>query len=176
MTRLGILAVGLALAASCSSDTQTGAHDPLAPSTGATTPDFAGGQVNHFFANFSHVADPDRQLAVPLGLVSPVSDVDFCGGPGAEFDGVTTVQEVVTRTGVHVQVHMRQGGTLVLYGASPSPPEDVCDLAFAPVLGKGHGNYAVAVSDQQQTAAGVSILIHVTGTIDLTAGGRAHVL
>jgi hypothetical protein len=52
-------------------------------------------------------------------------------------------------------------------------PEDLCTLGPADVVARGRGNATATVLTREPS---VLIGIHVTGTVELTSGGLAHLL
>jgi hypothetical protein len=141
---------------------------PAAPSE--SRPSFAGAQITRFPIDFVTVFGQDR--VVTIGLVSSISDL--CAGGIPVVDGKDTLKDVLTPAGPIRRIgHMSQA-TIVVYGASPA---DFCDLATTPVLGRGTGNFTDQDNDLALAGPGAdSFGGKITGIVDLTSGGRAHLL
>jgi hypothetical protein len=116
--------------------------------------------------------DPARNYTVTFGLVSPVSDLDACGGSGPEvFDGGGSTRTVATPSGaVHVRDELHQA-TIVFYEGATG---NVCELASHPVLGRGRGNLHFTVKSRANGSTSVQATFG--GILDLVAGGRARML
>jgi hypothetical protein len=171
--RRSLLLTGLLAAAlvNCQTyDEPTAVSDPLPPSSLAGSRSFAAA-VSRIDVPFFQLRNPDTDRSLTLGLVSPVSELADCGGTGTPvFDGNGTHKEVQTPAGpVHFFDRIRQG-TIVLYEGAP---EDVCELAAAPVLARGRGNFAATFH-----VLGTKTLIsfRIVGIVELADGGRAHML
>ena len=137
----------------------------LAPSLGATVLKIP----NNYFLIFD--TDPARDYTTTFGLVSPVSDLEACGGSGPEFDGGGTTRIVATPSGaVHVRDELHQA-TIVFYEGAT---EDVCELATHPVLGRGRGNLHFTVKGRANGSTSVQATFG--GILDLVAGGRVRML
>jgi hypothetical protein len=136
------------------------------PSLGATVLKIP----NDYFLIFDDV--PDRNYTATFGLVSPVSDLDVCGGSGPEvFDGGGTTRIVATPSGaVHVRDELHQA-TIVFYEGATG---DVCELATHPVLARGSGNLHFTVKNGANGSTSVQATFG--GILDLVAGGRARML
>jgi len=141
----------------------------------AQHPNGPGGQVIRFpFGFFAAGPDPATGLTLTIGLVSPLADVPDCGGTGRVIsDGRRVIQLVFTPADfVHQFIRARQS-TIVLY-ESTSP--DLCDWTTAPVFARGRAN--VTFNVHARTPAGVPAVVglKIQGIVELTSGGRAHVL
>jgi hypothetical protein len=125
---------------------------------------------NDYFLIFD--PDPARNYTTTFGLVSPVSDLEACGGSGPEvFDGGGATRIVATPSGaVHVRDELHQA-TIVFYEGATG---DVCELASHPVLGRGTGNLHFTVKNGVNGST--SIQATFGGILDLVAGGRARML
>jgi hypothetical protein len=117
-------------------------------------------------------SDPDRDYTTTFGLVSPVSDLNSCGGTGPEvYDGGGITRIVATPSGdVRIRDQLQQA-TIVFYEGAT---EDVCALAAHRVLGRGRGNLHWNV--KFGVNGSLSIQATFGGILDLTAGGRARML
>ena len=129
-----------------------------------------GGRSNFFF-----LQDFDRDISATIGLVSAVRDLGSepdCGGSGPEvYDGGGVERVVATSAGsVHIRDRL-QNATFVLYEGATL---DVCELATHPVLARGTVNFNFNI--RVSTANTVTFQVVVTGIVELTSGGRAHVL
>ena len=125
-----------------------------------------GAQVIRFDIFGIPLVDPDRGLALTSGL--PLSQVPECGGPGGPSAG--TGQVVATPADVgHIVFRTRQQ-PLVLYGRAP---ENICELTEADIIARGQGNVTVMLSTLNPD---VVFKGHITGTLELTSGGRAHLV
>jgi hypothetical protein len=170
-TRL-VLPLALAGLLACQpADDPSAAPDPVslatpAPSLGATVLKIP----NDYFLIFDDV--PDRNYTTTFGLVSPVSDLDVCGGSGPEvFDGGGTTRIVATPSGaVHVRDELHQA-TIVFYEGATG---DVCELATHPVLARGSGNLHFTVKNGANGSTSVQATFG--GILDLVAGGRVRML
>jgi hypothetical protein len=169
----------LALALGCADEQQaptaaadpSAARDPVSQSTPA--PSFGATVLkipNDYFLILD--ADPDRDYTATFGLVSPVSELEACGGSGPEvFDGGGTRRIVATPSGaVHVRDELHQA-TIVFYAGAT---EDVCELATHPVLARGRGNLHFTVKNGVNGST--SFQATFGGILDLAAGGRARML
>jgi len=125
---------------------------------------------NDYFLIFDE--DPARNYTTTFGLVSPVSELEACGGSGPEvFDGGGTTRTLATPSGaVHVRDELRQA-TIVFYEGATG---DVCELASHPVLGRGTGNLHFTVKNGVNGSTSVQATFG--GILDLVAGGRARML
>jgi hypothetical protein len=139
----------------------------------STAPSF-GAAVLDIPNNYFLILDPEpgRNYTTTFGLVSPVSDLEECGGSGPEvFDGGGSTRIVATPTGaVHIRDELHQA-TIVFYEGAT---EDVCELANHPVLGRGRGNLHFTVKGRANGTE--SIQATFGGILDLAAGGRARML
>jgi hypothetical protein len=134
-------------------------------------PDGPGAQVVRFgFDFFAAGPDPATGLTLTIGLTSPLADVPDCGGSGPVIaDGKRVIQLVFTSAGfVHQFIRAHQA-TIVLY-KSTSP--DLCDWVTAPVFARGRVNTTFTVMSRTPAVVGLKI----QGIVELTSGGRAHVL
>ena len=170
-TRL-VLPLALATLLACQpADDPSAAPNPVSPATPAPS---LGATVlkipNDYFLIFD--SDPDRDYTTTFGLVSPVSDLNACGGSGAEvFDGGGTTRIVATPSGaVHVRDELHQA-TIVFYEGATG---DVCELATHPVLARGSGNLHFTVKNGANGSTSVQATFG--GILDLVAGGRARML
>jgi hypothetical protein len=158
-----------------------GCGDQPAPAEPASTPqpslrtkqDFEGqrAEVIRFpFEFFAAGPDPATGLTLTIGLASPLADVPDCGGAGPVIaDGKRVIQLVLTSADfVHQFIRARQA-TIVLY-ESTSP--DLCDWVTAPVFARGRANVTFNVTTRNPAVIGLKI----QGIVELTSGGRAHVL
>lgn len=159
-----------ALVSCLSYDGPTATDDPLAPSSTVSSPSFAA-TVSRTDVPFFHLSNPDTDRSLTLGLVSPISELADCGGTGVPVtDGNGTHQEVQTSAGpLHFFDRLRRG-TIVLYEGAP---EDVCDLATAPILAQGRGNFGATFHFLDTKTL---ISFRIVGIVELTGGGRAHML
>jgi hypothetical protein len=144
-------------------------HSPPAFRT-EQNPDGPGAGVIRFPFDFFFATDPNVGLSLTIGIVSPLADVLDCGGTGAvSTDGKRVVQLVFTPAGpVHQFVRATQA-TIVLYESSSF---DFCDWTTAPVFARGRANLTFNVLDRTTDVVGLKI----QGIVELTSGGRAHVL
>jgi hypothetical protein len=173
MRRTGlVLPLALAALLACqAADEPSAAPNPVSPATPAPS---LGATVlkipNDYFLIFDDV--PDRNYTTTFGLVSPVSDLDVCGGSGPEvFDGGGTTRIVATPSGaVHVRDELHQA-TIVFYEGATG---DVCELATHPVLARGSGNLHFTVKNGANGSTSVQATFG--GILDLAAGGRARML
>jgi hypothetical protein len=167
-----VLPLALATLLACQpTDDPSAAPNPVspaapAPSLGATVLKIP----NDYFLIFDDV--PDRNYTATFGLVSPVSDLDVCGGSGPEvFDGGGTTRIVATPSGaVHVRDELHQA-TIVFYEGATG---DVCELATHPVLARGSGNLHFTVKNGANGSTSVQATFG--GILDLVAGARARML
>src|SRR5690348_13709188 len=125
---------------------------------------------NNYFLIFDE--DPARNYTTTFGLVSPVGDLEACGGSGPElFDGGGTTRIIATPSGaLHVRDELHQA-TIVFYEGATG---NVCDLASHPVQGRGTGNLHFTVKNGVNGST--SIQATFGGILDLVAGGRARML
>ena len=170
-TRL-VLPLALASLLACQpADDPSAAPNPVSPATPAPS---LGATVlkipNDYFLILD--SDPDRDYTTTFGLVSPVSDLNACGGSGPEvFDGGGTTRIVATPSGaVHVRDELHQA-TIVFYEGAT---DDVCELATFPVLARGRGNLHFTVKNGVNGSTSVQATFG--GILDLAAGGRARML
>jgi hypothetical protein len=166
-----VLPLALATLLACQPDDPSNALAPAAPETPVPSVGTAALKVpNNYFLIFD--SDPARNYTTTIGLVSPVSDLEVCGGSGPElFDGGGSTQIVTTPAGaVHVRDELHQA-TIVFY---EGPTDNVCELATHRVLGTGRGNLHFTVKDR----ANGSETIQATfgGILNLAEGGRARML
>jgi hypothetical protein len=170
-TRL-VLPLALATLLACQpADDPSAAPNPVSPATPAPSLGATVLQIpNDYFLIFD--SDPDRDYTTTFGLVSPVSDLNACGGSGPEvFDGGGTTRIVATPSGaVHVRDELHQA-TIVFYGGATG---DVCELATHPVLARGRGNLHFTVKNGVNGSTSVQATFG--GILDLAAGGRARML
>lgn len=129
-------------------------------------PDGPGAQVIRFDIFGIPLVDPDRGLTLTSGL--PLSQVPECGGPGGPSAG--TGQVVATPADVGHTVFRTRQQPLVLYGRAP---ENICELTEADIVASGRGNVTVMFSTLKPD---VVFKGHVTGTLELTSGGRVHLV
>jgi hypothetical protein len=117
--------------------------------------------------------DPTRNLTWTLGLVSPLSLTQFCGGTtGSVVDGSTSFLSVTTPNGVR-HIRLITGGrvTFVLYEGTPP---GVCD---APVFARGTAVATTNDNDANLTGNGTNSFGHrVVAMVTLADGTRAQVL
>jgi hypothetical protein len=170
------LVVILAFTACQLSDEDRAPRDPVSPSAPGLVPDFSAA-ATRFPQRFFFLQDFARDYSATIGLVSPISDLGTdpnCGGSGPEvYDGGGTETVIATGAGF---VHLRdrwQNATLVLYEGAAN---DVCELVTHPVLARGRVNFSFVIHHAGVTDGSVSFQVQVTGIVDLTSGGRAHLL
>jgi hypothetical protein len=147
------------------------ALDPVSPAAPAPSLGAAALTIpNNYFLILDE--DPARNYTTTFGLVSPVSDLNACGGTGPEvFDGGGTTRILATPSGaVHVRDELHQA-TIVFYEGATG---DVCELATHPVVGRGRGNLHFTVKNGVNGSASVQATFG--GILALTAGGRARML
>jgi hypothetical protein len=149
---------------------------PAEPASRQTSPateqnfDAAGAEVIRFQFGGFPIVDTDRGYVLGAGTVSLINEVPECDGTPAMVDGNPRGEVVITPSDqLHQVLRVRQG-TLILYGRVP---EDLCTLGPEDVIARGRGN---ATATLLARAPSVLIGIHVTGTMELTSGGLAHIL
>lgn len=147
-------------------------NDPLAPSPGALSAvvdrfPLEGGSL--------FITIPSRGILFTLGLVSPIADQPACGSSEPIVTDTRGVSQDVSRpTGTHNVTHVK--GTLVLYGAIPTSQEEECNLGPSEI-GRGPAQLTGTDSDVFVEGPGSdSFGFKVTAILDLTSGGRAHLL
>jgi hypothetical protein len=158
-----------------SGDDSRAPNDPVSPSAPETAPS-SGAAVVHSTVDFFFLNDFDRDISATIGLVSPVADLDEdpdCGGSGPRIVD-TGIENVVFTPAGSVQFRDRwHKATFVLYDGATN---DVCQLATHPVLARGEVNFSFGIRDADVTDATVNFHFQMTGIVDLTSGGKAHVL
>ena len=150
--RITSAAVPLALATllvSCRDANESGT-DPLAPSsippsTSVFRDRIDGGYLVHTF--------PDQGIAMTVGLLTPIEDLEECGGTAPiESDAKLVNQEVQTPAGP-IRVRGMLSGTFTVYQVDEVvTPDNFCDLATAPLIGTGRGS--IRNTDNSITGAG----------------------
>ena len=128
-------------------------------------------------AGFTLHSIPDLGITFTIGLVTPIGDLSECGGPAEEFvsDSRGVNQTVSTPPGPDRNLD-RIKGTLVLYDAVLTSDEDFCNLPTAEI-GRGPGISINTDNDVHLDGPGADAFGGtLTATLDLTGGGRAHLL
>jgi hypothetical protein len=157
------------------SDDPATANDPLSPSAPGIGPSFAA-DVFHSTVDFFFLNDFDRNISATIGLVSPVADLNEnpdCGGSGPRIVDTGLEKVVITPSGSFHLGDRWQKATFVLYGGAT---DDVCELAAHPVVARGEVNFSFGVRVPDVAEGGVNFHFQMTGIVDLTSGGKAHVL
>jgi hypothetical protein len=148
-----------------------GCGDQLDPSEPAkqSPPSFRA-EVIRFPFDFVSTTDPNVGLSLTIGIASPLADHPDCGGTGPVItDGKRVVQLVFTAAGSVHQFVRATKATIVLY---ESTAFDFCDWTTAPVFARGRANLTFNILDKTRDVVGLKI----QGIVELTSGGRAHVL
>jgi hypothetical protein len=172
------LVLAMSLMACQPSDDPATANDPLSPSAPGIRPSF-GAAVFHSPVDFFFLNDFDRDYSATIGLVSPVADLNEnpdCGGAGPRIVDTGLENVVLTPAG---SIHVRdrwQKATFVLYGGATDDVCELSELATHPVVAQGEVNFSFGVRVPDVTEAGINFHFQMTGIVDLTSGGKAHVL
>jgi hypothetical protein len=132
-------------------------------------PEGSGAQVIRFDTQGIILADPDRDFSLTIG-VSP-SEAPECGGTG-ELTGAT-VQVVSTPAELEHILSLARQQTMTLYEDFVLNPCDLIGANAPDIVATGRGNAMFVILDR---AASVLLGFHATGTVELTSGGRAHLL
>ena len=148
--------------------------DPLAPATPYPSAG-SGSVVERAPFRFFFLQDFDRDISATVGLVSPVTDLGTdpdCGGSGPEvYDGRAIEMILENPAGAfHLYDHVHKG-TFVLYEGATG---DVCELASHPVIARGPVNFKFNLL--QSPDGTTRFLFQITGMLELTSGGRAHLV
>jgi hypothetical protein len=151
MRAIQIAVVPLTLAAllvSCQDSLDSHA-DSLAPSAIPPSLDVSRERIEGGF--FFHVI-PERGITLTVGLLTPVADLEECGGTElGESDAKGVNQEVQTPAGP-LRFRGSFSGTFVVYDAVVF---NHCDLATAPIIGTGRGT--IRNTDNSLTGVGPGI-------------------
>jgi hypothetical protein len=141
----------------------TAPADPPAPSLRAE-------RLIHLEA-FQMGGDPRNPLALQAGFDAGVTAEDICADPAAQApNGVG--QLVLTPSGGALVHTSGRDVNLFVYQFGAGPVTGPCQLAGAPVVGTGTGDFTFNILD---TGPG-AVVVHVSarGTIDLVRGGQAR--
>ena len=143
------------------------APSPLAPSAAVDRFPLEGGAL--------FISIPSRGILFTLGLVSPIADQPACGSSEPIVTDTRGVSQDVSRPRGTKNL-TRAKGTLVLYGSIPTSQEEECNLG-ASEIGRGPANLTSTDNDVFVEGPGAdSFGFKVTAILDLTSGGRAHLL
>src|SRR6476469_4407507 len=113
------------------------ADDPVSPTTSAPSLGAVNIKILQPFFIVSD-DDPARNYTATFGLVSPISDLDVCGGSGQMVtDGGGITRVLITPSGAfHIRDQLSQA-TIVFYEGTE--PEDFCQLSTHRILATGTG-------------------------------------
>jgi hypothetical protein len=164
------LALATVLACQAGDDPST-APDPASPATPAPNLGAVNLKVLQPFLLISD-DDPARNYTATFGLVSPLSDLEVCGGTGPEvFDGGGITRILITPSGsFHIRDQLNQA-TIVFYEGTA---EDFCDLSSHRIVGTGTGN--IHFTTKEKASGTFAVQATFGGILDLVAGGRARML
>ena len=176
MTRLAPLALTLTatlLFAACEENLPTANQARSGPRVTVPDKENQGAVVERDKGGYVITWDPARNLTWTLGLVSPLSQTEFCGGTSESVVDRSVSRLIVTTPNGVRHLLLITGGqvTFVLYEGTPP---DVCD---APVLARGTAVATQNDNDLDLTGNGTdSFGQRVIGMVTFADGTRAQVL
>jgi hypothetical protein len=144
----------------------TGPGDSPAPSFGA--------QRFPVFTVFEMGGDPSTSLALLAGFEASVTADDVCAGTATVEESGQTGKVVLIPSGGALIQQSARDANIVVYQFGGGPVTGPCDLAGAPLVGTGTGNFQYSIQDPGPGAFGAHVTVQ--GIIDLVSGGEARVL